>query len=294
LALRPPRAHRIRRGRPSRRGQALDPSPYRERPGRSPRSQDRRGFNAELERYWNWLSKGNAADNTRGYEEGRRKARALGFEYCENEQLLGLPAEARLDRLEALFSGGMANEPVARAALLGTEKKPALKVSELFHEYETISQVEIRDQSSGQLRIWRNTRKRAVSNFHSVIGDIPISELTADHAITYCEWWHESVIAEETNPKTANKDMGVLSRMLKELNIRRPIFLRDCASKGEVQAARMPFTADFIQNQLLAEGALDGLNEEARLVLYVVADTGMRPSEVVNLQLHRIVRTNPS
>jgi hypothetical protein len=34
----------------------------------------------------------------------------------------------------------------------------------------------------------------------------------------------------------------------------------------------------LIQKRLLADGALAGLNEEARLVLYIVADTGMCPS----------------
>jgi hypothetical protein len=231
---------------------------------------------------------GYAADGDSRYDEARRKARGLGFDYYEAQQLAELPADERFQRLVALVSTGTAKDREARFALLGGEKKPALSISKIFHEYETISQVEIRDQSPGQLRIWRNTRKRAVNNFRSVIGDIPISEPTADHAITYCEWWHGRVMAEETNPKTANKDMGVLSRMLKELNIRRRLGLPDIFQglriKGEVQAARMPFSTEFIQNQLLAEGALDGLNEEARLVLYVVADTGMRPSEVVNLQ----------
>jgi integrase len=35
-------------------------------------------------------------------------------------------------------------------------------------------------------------------------------------------------------------------------------------------------------------GSLDGLNEDARFVLYVVAETGLRLSEVVNLQRHAI------
>jgi hypothetical protein len=42
-------------------------------------------------------------DGTSGYEEARGRARAMGFEYFENEQLLLQPAEARLQRLEALF-----------------------------------------------------------------------------------------------------------------------------------------------------------------------------------------------
>ena len=166
-------------------------------------------------------------------------------------------------------------------------------VSGIFHEYEAITRVEIRDLSPDQLRIWRNGRKRAVDRFQSIVGDKPVSELTADDAIDYCEWWRERVIAEETDPKTANKDIGQLSRMLKDLNIRRRLGLSDIFKglriKGETARPRVPFTTDFIQNQLFAEGALDGLNEDARLVLYVIADTGLRPSEVVNLQASSIL-----
>jgi hypothetical protein len=70
-------------------------------------------------------------------------------------------------------------------------------------------------------------RKRAVDRFQSIVGDKPVSELTADDAIDYCEWWRERVIAEETDPKTANKDIGQLSRVLKDLNIRRRLGLAD-------------------------------------------------------------------
>jgi len=72
------------------------------------------------------------------------------------------------DDWRPLFSGGVANDQRARAALLGTEKKPALTVSGIFriHEYEAITQVEIRDLSPDQLRIWRNgaqTGRRSLS-----------------------------------------------------------------------------------------------------------------------------------
>lgn len=249
-------------------------------------------FNAELERYWTRLSRGMATDETSGYEEARRRARVMGFEYFESEQLLLQPAEVRLERLEALFSGGVANDKGARAAVLGLEKKPPFTVSEIFHEYEAITQVEIRDFSPDQLRIWRNGRKRAVDRFQSIVGDKPVNELTTDDAIDYCEWWRERVMVNETDPKTANKDIGQLSRMLKDLNIRRRLGLADIFKglriKGETARPRVPFETDFIQNHLFAKGALAGLNEDARLVLYVIADTGLRPSEVVNLQANAI------
>jgi integrase len=81
--------------------------------------------------------------------------------------------------------------------------------------------------------------------------------------------------------------------MLKEMSIRHRLNLPDIFKslrlKGETDRQRMPYDTNFIQNRLLAEGALAGLNEDARLVLYVVADTGLRPSEVVNLREDTII-----
>lgn len=94
-------------------------------------------------------------------------------------------------------------------------------------------------------------------------------------------------MAEETHASSANKSMGMLSRMLKEISIRRrlrlPEIFKGLRLKSEVANIRSPFETDFIQEELLAKVALDGLNEDARLILYVLADTGLRPSEVVNL-----------
>jgi integrase len=177
---------------------------------------------------------------------------------------------------------------VARAALLGTEKRPVFRLSKLFEEYESLTKDEVKDFSPNQLRVWRNSRMRAVENFVSVASDKPVNELTEDDAIDYTEWWRDRVLKDDVAVKTANKDIGQLSRMLKDVSIRRrlkiPDIFKGLRLRGEAERSRVPFEPDFIQDKLLTTGALDGLNEEARHVLYVVAETGMRLSEVVNLQ----------
>jgi integrase len=99
--------------------------------------------------------------------------------------------------------------------------------------------------------------------------------------------WRERVLNDGMVAKSANKDIGQLSRMLKEVSVRRRLNLPDIFKslrlKGETEKAPCPFETDFIQNRLLAEGALAGLNEDARYVVYVIVETGLRPSEVVNL-----------
>ncbi|CAH2398228.1 hypothetical protein [Mesorhizobium escarrei] len=43
-----------------------------------------------------------------------------------------------------------------------------------------------------------------------------------------------------------------------------------------------------MQGEILAEGALDGFNEEARHLVYLIADTGLRLSEAANLTTETI------
>jgi integrase len=250
-------------------------------------------FNEELELFWKGLSDGKPMEQLTTYENARRRARALGFDYVENDRLLRQQPEARLERLEALVTRGLVNDAGARAALLGTQKRPAFMLSKLFEEYEAATKDEVKDLSPDQLRIWRTGRIRAVERFVEVVGDKPVNDVTPDDAIDYCEWWRDRVVDDEVEAKTANKDIGQLSRMLKEMSVRRrlnlPDFFKGLRLKGETERSQVPYDTDFIQNRLLADDALAALNEDARLVLYIVADTGMRPSEVVNLQKNAIL-----
>jgi hypothetical protein len=61
------------------------------------------------------------------------------------------------------------------------------------------------------------------------------------------------VIEETAEAKTANKDIGQLSRMLKEMNIRRrlniPDIFKGLRLKGETERPRVPYESDFIQSR---------------------------------------------
>lgn len=94
-----------------------------------------------------------------------------------------------VESLEALGKGGIGNDSVARAALLGMQKRPAFPLAKLFKEYEALTKDEVQDLSPNQLRIWRNGRMRAVANFVSVVNDKPVNELTEDDGIGYTGWW---------------------------------------------------------------------------------------------------------
>ena len=221
------------------------------------------------------------------YNEARRRARQLGFDYIENAQLVAGPPAERLERLETLVAKDLVNDEGARQAVLGLKKKPVFKISKIFEEYEAETKDQVLDLSPDQLRIWRNARKRVVKSFVGVVSDKFITELTVDDAIDFRNFWRDRVVQEGIAAKSANREIGQLSGMIKELNILRrlglPDLFRGLRLKGEVDKEPTPYEKKFIQNRLLADGALDGLNEDARYIIYVIADTGLRPSEIVNL-----------
>jgi integrase len=253
-------------------------------------------LNRELELFWKGLAEGQENAGLNRYNDARRRARSLGYEYIPSGDLIVFPPEKRLERLEALVAKGFMNDPTAREALLGTAEPCGIKLSNLFEEYEEVTKHEIKDLSPEQLRIWRNGRIRAVERFVALVGDKPLSELTHNDAIDYSEWWRDRLINDGVAAKTANKDIGQLSRMLKEINIRRRLNLPDIFKglhqRGETDKSRLPYDLAFIQDRFLG-GALRDLNEDARFVLYVMIETGLRPSEIVNLQEHTILLNAP-
>lgn len=149
-----------------------------------------------LELQWKSLAANRADPKASRYDEARRRARELGYDYIPNEQLLTAPIERLLDRLETLVSKGLVQDAGARTALLGTEKVAGFPVSRLLEEYEAATKDETRGLSTDQMRIWRNSRRRAVAQFVKVVGDKPITEITESDGIDYTEWWRERVLEE--------------------------------------------------------------------------------------------------
>lgn len=244
-------------------------------------------FNSSLEQYWRSLADKDSKDGVNSYNEARRRARQLGFDYVENAQLVAAPTAEQLARLETLVANDLVNDKEARETVLGLKKKPVFKVSKIFEEYEVETKDQVLDLSPDQLRIWRNARKRVVNSFVGVVGDKLITELTIEDAIDFRNFWRDRVVQEGIAAKTANREIGQLSGMIKELNVLRrlglPELFKGLRLKGEVDKEPTPYDTKFVQDRLLADGALDGLNEDARYIIYVIADTGLRPSEVVNL-----------
>ncbi len=125
-----------------------------------------------------------------------------------------------------------------------------------------------------------------------MVGDKPVTELSRNDALDFRAWWQERVLVEGIEIGTANKDVGHINRMLRQIERSRrlgmgPVFA-ELRLEGETQGQRVAFTAEWVQTRILADGALDALNPEARRILYIMAETGMRLSEICNLTAETI------
>ena len=83
---------------------------------------------------------------------------------------------------------------------------------------------------------------------------------------------------------TMNKNLGHLSAMfravIKRLKLRLDDLFGGLRQEGGKDGNRPPFPIEFIRNVILAPGNLDKLNQDARDIVYVIMETGARPSEM--------------
>ena len=72
-----------------------------------------------------------------------------------------------------------------------------------------------------RFRITTRTQGAGGDPFSWASDDFVTEGDTVDDAIDYTEWWRDRVISDDVAVKSANKDIGQLSRMLKDVSIRR-------------------------------------------------------------------------
>ncbi|MDX8432771.1 integrase [Mesorhizobium abyssinicae] len=251
-----------------------------------------RSLGAELETYWRKLGDGQSAEAALRFEAARKRARSFGLAYRTNEELAAGPLDELIARMKLLLDRNAIDNAADVAAVMGGARRPALRLSGLLKEFEAIEQQNLLAMSPNQIKKWRNPKKRAIANLIGVIGDKEIARMTREDAVAFREWWQKRVVGGGLDIGTANKDIGHISKMLRVVDLTHqlklePVF-HHLRLSGAVAAQRAAFSEQFVQEKILAEGALDGLNDEARHLVYLIADTGLRLSEAANLTAETI------
>lgn len=247
-------------------------------------------IDAELLLSWRDAAMGNVGQSRQRLQKAQDTARSFGCDYVEAPFLKPQITEF-LRRMMMLTQLEQNELPTTAPALLGTV--PAVKtgrtVGNLLAGYETILAASLMKKSPGQLRRWRTTRQLALDVFIKIVGkDKLIADLNHDDAYDLRDYWNKRVLKKEVQIDTANKQIGYVSAMVREINDFDRLKMDDIFARKHIRGGekrqRISFSVEHVQDVLLAPGALDGLNDEARAIFYVVAELGLRPSEVCGLR----------
>lgn len=250
---------------------------------------------AEFMAYWEALAAGEDDAAAAAFDAVKRLAAARGFTY---RPAADLAANASLDeiltRLEALVRPDGTFAPLVEGvALLGGAAPPATSLTEALREMIEFAAVDrLAKFSDEQRKRWRQPREAAVADFVAVVGeDRPILEITRSDAQAFRKWLDGRITGPNNLTRnTANKKIGFLSDLFKTWTEYHAIKVESPFAKlrfrdEQRRTKRHPFSDDWIRGRLLAPGALDALNEEARDVLLVMVNTGARPNEIIGADL---------
>lgn len=244
---------------------------------------------------WEAKLAGDTTDAEQRFAAARDLAEAQGFRYLRSDQVAKLPLDELRDRFAAVSAFKASPDSpdmLEAAAVLGGAKEPALTVSRALELYWTLAKDKTLGKSEDQLRRWKNPRMKSVNNFIAVVGDKAIKDISGDDMLDFRNWWMERLEEEDLTPNSANKDLIHLGDVLKTVNRMKRLGLvlplSDLAFKQGEAKKRPPFSAKWIKETLLKDGALDALNPEARAILLIMVNTGCRPSELAALSAKTI------
>ncbi len=160
-----------------------------------------------------------------------------------------------MERLEKLDAESLLDDIGASAALMGVEKRPQIRLSEVWTKFEFQTRDEVKDMSKDQLKRWKNGYILAVTDFMSVVGDKPLGELSHNDVLDYVDWLEGRVDEGEIMAKTANKYIGHNSKMIKTINRKHrlglPDFFAGMRLEGVENNSRPPFPIDFVAEAYL-------------------------------------------
>lgn len=247
---------------------------------------------AQMIEAWEAKLAGDTSDAEQRFDAARDLAAARGFRYINAEQVARLPKNELLQRLEAVAGPDDKPDPRDAAALLGGAEEPAITVSRALDLYWKLAADKTLGKNLDQIRRWKNPRIKAISAFIGVIGDKPIHEISGDDMLDFRHFLFERMEAGEITANSANKDLGHFGSVLKLINgmKRLGLVLPLTGLKFAAGEAipRPPFSERWIKDKILAKGALDGLNNDARCILLAMINTGARPSELAALTAGQI------
>jgi len=224
------------------------------------------------------------------FEAARLRAESLGFSYRPAEELAQQDISEIVARVLAIMDT-RTPRPV-EAAVLGGAGDSSVTVSAAFDVYcdEIVAQ-KISKKSPAQRNLWKRIKRRAIDSFIEVVEDKPLSDIDRDDARKFYLHWMKK-ISPKSGPRIS-ASMG--NRAIGDMRVLYSSYFtyigqddrtNPFANLGfseDKKRKRPPFPKGWIEEKILAPGALAGMNEQERGVVLAMIETGARPSELCNL-----------
>lgn len=114
---------------------------------------------------------------------------AKGFVYTPVQDLAEVATLAEIiERIRSIQIDPVLDKKDA-FAVLGLVKRSSVKISQAKDLYcDEIAVSELLGKSDEQKKSWRKVKMRALKNFIKINGDLPMHEITPDHARKYYNW----------------------------------------------------------------------------------------------------------
>ncbi len=233
------------------------------------------------------------------YASAQRRALAKGFVYTPAQDLADIATLAEImKRLKSIPTDPVPDKKEADA-VLGLVNRPSVKISQAMNLYcEEIAVGDLLGKSEEQKKSWRKVKMRALKNFIKINGDLPMHEITRDHARKYYNWWAGRVAPKQgikpLTANSANRDIGNIRKLYREFWIYEGDENRQNPFRN-LSFAKQPskdvpcYTDEFVGTRFLEPGVFNGLNADATLLVYAMIETGCRPSELSNILPENII-----
>ncbi len=238
-----------------------------------------------MERYWADLIRNSKKDEGLSrFRDAAALARAHGFAYKTISEVAEAPLDEILSRIEATALSSEEKVP----ALLGGREHSGILLSQCPEVFWPLCVDRFTKKSPHQIRKYQNPRNAAFQNFIEVVGDLPLSEVNRSHVLTFRKWLLDRIGRGEIKGDTANKQLIGVRDILEtvaldqELSLDCKVLFAEVRVKVE-DTPRLPYDTRMIQELFILGDALDDLNLEARLLFFIMTETGARPSEITGL-----------
>ncbi len=251
------------------------------------------------------------APASKRYEVAKARALAAGFRYRPLHELADPNMIDELVR-RALAVGDRATAdgrtvPAIADAILGGVEAPKVLVSEAMELYQTkIALPNLVKKSPHQKQRWKATKDLSLRYFVEVIGDLAMTDITREHALSFYEYWNLAVSPEDPEagakqPKTADRHFGDIRRLYSDYfkyigeeerpNPFRNLTFKERRNRGTRKYPPIP--DKWVCEKILVPGWYGNLSEEIFLAPLMLIETGCRPGEIINLRPEDIRLDDP-